>query len=65
VRLRPVVIRGVLERATALNRRVYGYSSAKAGCYLIIRGHVPDEFDRLCVEGDDHWTEIPNDEDEP
>ena len=61
---RQTTIRAVLERATATNRKVYGYSSHKAGASLIERGRVPEEFDRLCVEGDEKWTEIAEDEED-
>jgi hypothetical protein len=59
VTTRQAAIRAVLERATAAGRKVYGYSSDKPGCELVLRGRVPAEFDRLAVEGDQRWTLLP------
>lgn len=53
------IIATLLARAGATKRRVYGFSSQKAGCVEITKGKVPPDFDRLCVEGDPLWTCLP------
>jgi hypothetical protein len=71
---REKIIRALFARATAAGRRVFGYSSDRAGCSEAATarrkgkgrgdtpedaGIVPDEWDRACVEGDRHWTVLP------
>jgi hypothetical protein len=54
------LIHTILTRAIAdKRRRVFGFTSQKASCAEVLRGAVPDEWDRLCVEGDAEWTQIP------
>ncbi len=58
-------IRDVLARANAAGRRVFGFASEKASCAEVVKGRIPDEWDRLCVEGDAFWTSLPAREPEP
>lgn len=55
---REQAIASILARAREAGRKVYGFSSDKAGCALVKGGTVPPEFDRLCVEGDTEWLAI-------
>lgn len=52
---RSLVIRQMMGR----KRRMYGYTSSRAGCHLIEKGKVPIHFDRICCEGDERWTKLP------
>jgi DNA polymerase-3 subunit epsilon len=61
-RERAAAIRAVLDRATTVSRRVYGFDSLTGRTGEVLRGRVPPEWDRLCVEGDIEWTAIPRDE---
>ena len=56
---RAQAVNAVLMRASADKKRVFGFSSQKASCAEVAPGNVPDEWDRLCVEGDAEWTSIP------
>lgn len=56
---RAAAIAAVFERARATGKTVYGFGTAKASCRPVTPRDVPADFDRLAVEGDDLWTEIP------
>lgn len=54
------VLRPLLARAKKAGRSVYGYFSGKAGCARMSpKDGVPDEWDRICVEGDTGWAVLP------
>jgi hypothetical protein len=55
---REKVIREVFARAKKSDRRVFGYSSDNGRCAEAVRV-APDEWDRICVEGDRRWTSLP------
>jgi hypothetical protein len=58
------LIADVFARAGAKKVRVYGYCSDKAGCDLLKHPDaLPDNFDRICAEGDTRWTSIPRRDD--
>lgn len=57
---RAAVIRAVLLRAG--KRATYWMTRQWASCELVRKGVVPDEANYLCVEGDDGWTALPEDE---
>ena len=45
--------------ARAAGKRIFGYSSDKAGCAEASKGKIPDAWSRICVEGDTHWSAVP------
>lgn len=40
-------------------KRVFAYCSRYASCADVVKGKVPDDCDRICVEGDANWVAIP------
>lgn len=53
------VLAEVFARAKLAGKRVYGYCSDKAGCAEMPKKGVPENWNRVCVEGDAAWTAIP------
>lgn len=40
-------------------KRVFAYCSLYASCAEVVGGKVPEDADRICVEGDANWVAIP------
>ena len=50
----------VVARAKAAGKRVYGFCSQYASCAeLDVKRGADAEWDRICVEGDVAWSELP------
>jgi hypothetical protein len=56
---RAAQLRVIIARARSTGKQVFGFAStAKANCAEMPKSGVPVNWDRLCVEGDSHWTYV-------
>ncbi len=58
---RDQAIQRICTRAGLAKKKVFGFSTGKASCAeLNAKAPVPDEWDRMCVEGDVEWLNLPS-----
>lgn len=57
---RDTALAALLARARVQGKRVFWYTTEYASCAeLVAKAKLPDEADRICVEGDAMWGYLP------